>query len=146
MPKRPIKRSTYLARIRGRIAVRVPLQCFGSKMSFGRFFHFLASALNIFFLQVLFTVEPIILVPANEKPDVLFAIHLIFVDLAENLSGGLGVKKADYNASVLSLQIGHGSLWVAQKTLARGNGDVGQLGARFQVIQGLLIKKAKYLL
>ena len=115
-------------------------------MSFGRFFHFLASTLNIFLLQVLFTVKPIILVPANEKPDVLFAIHLIFVNLTEDLSGRLSVKKADNNASVLSFQIGHGSLWVAQKTLARGNGDVGQLGARFQVIQGLLIKKAKYLL
>ena len=115
-------------------------------MSFGRFFHFLASTLNIFLLQVLFTVKPIILVPANEKPDVLFAIHLIFVNLTEDLSGRLSVKKADNNASVLSFQIGHGSLWVAQKTLARGNGDVGQLGARFQVIQGLLSLEKKHYL
>ena len=86
---------------------------------------------------------PIIFVPSNEKPHVFRPKQLLFVNLAQDLPRSLGIKKANNNPGILSLQIGHRCTGRFGKNLSSRYGYVSQFSSGLQVIQGLWGKKCE---
>ena len=81
------------------LIVLIPVKSFRSQMTFGRFFHLSTIAFDFFCRQVCFI--PIVLVPADEEPDVTWSIQILLVHFAQNSPSRYHIEQADYDTSIL---------------------------------------------
>ena len=81
--------------------------------------------------------EPVILVPADEEPDVGLAVEAVLVDLAEDATRRHDVEQTDDYARVLTTEIAHRVRGIGEEALTGDDLDAGLLAARLQVLDRL---------
>ena len=97
--------------------------------------HLILSALNSLIREILLVHEPIILIPTNEKPDIFWSKHFVFVDFTQHFASSFCVEKSHNHSGVLKLQIFYHRLWVVFKYLSVYNLNVFLLCLLLKIIK-----------